>query len=219
MEIPGADPKAPVYEGHYVIGLKPYSQDHQEHIEEILTRWTADNASYPNETKKTCSLTWTIHERIRFQQWEELEGNQEACTRYTFPPFLAPPNPVPTPEESSPFKSKSRSGKSRSQSNSPQKASQPTPSLCPAHKILSRLRHDPGFDIDEYYIGYKDRFTTEMKEIPAREWVKETTHEAFVPESRIWYFKRRHGRVDIMWDREEKIDRISGSGVLVNEEV
>lgn len=57
-------------------------------------------------------------------------------------------------------------------------------------------------------------------EMPARNWVKETTDEEFVPEGRIWYFKRKGDEEEgeIMWDREKKIDRICGSGVSGGDE-
>ena len=70
-------------------------------------------------------------------------------------------------------------------------------------------------NIDEYFIGYHDRVLDKIMEIPAQNWIKETTHEAFIPESRIWYFKKRlaGGKEEIMWDRKSKVDKICGSGV------
>ena len=60
-------------------------------------------------------------------------------------------------------------------------------------------------------------------EVAAGSWKRDTTHEEFIPEGRIWYFKRRivgggKGKGDgveevIMWDRKGKVDRVFGSGV------
>lgn len=156
---------------------------------------------------------------IQFKQWEEDNGNLSACTRTLSDLFLTPPNPIVGEENpSSPKMPKSHTLKHSKQAK-PQ-SPEPTPSLRRASDILNRLRHDSKFNIDEYYIGYKDRFVEELMEMPARNWVKETTDEEFVPEGRIWYFKRKGDEEEgeIMWDREKKIDRICGSGVSGGDE-
>ena len=75
---------------------------------------------------------------------------------------------------------------------------------------MSRLRHDPSFNIDEYKVGYEDRHTDVIQEKPVAAWVRETTDDLFIPEHRIRWFKRCpvNGGEVLVWDKVLKIDRI-----------
>ncbi|KAL3493496.1 hypothetical protein BJX62DRAFT_82097 [Aspergillus germanicus] len=87
----------------------------------------------------------------------------------------------------------------------------PTPGLRPASDVLSRLRWDPNIDIDDYIVGYDDRFLGE-REMPVAQWKAELTDEAFIPGHRILYFRRKSDGVKV-WDRERRLDLVFGSGV------
>ncbi|KAL3440947.1 hypothetical protein BJX65DRAFT_289533 [Aspergillus insuetus] len=89
--------------------------------------------------------------------------------------------------------------------------SSPTPRLRPASDVLSRLRWDANIDIDDYIVGYDDRFLGE-REMPVAQWKAELTDEAFIPGHRIVYFRRKSDGVKV-WDRERRVDLVFGSGV------
>lgn len=83
--------------------------------------------------------------------------------------------------------------------------------LRPASDILSRLRWDPNIDSGDYVVGYDDRFMGCL-EAPLDNWKTEQTHEEFIPQHRILYFKRKSDGV-VVWDRESKKDLLFGNGV------
>ena len=85
------------------------------------------------------------------------------------------------------------------------------PPLRPASDVLSRLRHDRALNIDDYVVCYRDRHDPagQLKEKPAREWERESSHEEWIPEGRIERF-RRGG--EVVWDRGAGVDRVFGSG-------
>jgi uncharacterized protein (UPF0248 family) len=89
--------------------------------------------------------------------------------------------------------------------------SSPAPRLRPASDVLSRLRWDANIDIDDYIVGYDDRFLGE-REMPVAQWKAELTDEAFIPGHRILYFRRKSDGVKV-WDRERRVDLVFGSGV------
>ncbi|KAL2843925.1 hypothetical protein BJY01DRAFT_215308 [Aspergillus pseudoustus] len=92
-----------------------------------------------------------------------------------------------------------------------QTASSPGPRLRPASDVLSRLRWDSNIDIDDYIVGYDDRFLGE-REMPVAQWKAELTDEAFIPGHRILYFRRKSDGVKV-WDRERRVDLLFNSGV------
>ncbi|NTX08665.1 poly(A) polymerase [Myxococcus sp. CA040A] len=70
-----------------------------------------------------------------------------------------------------------------------------------SREVYHRIRWDPRLEAREFVIGY-DAHGEALEEMP---------FEAFVPDGeipwhRVWYFKR--GR-EVMWDRKERIDRLS----------
>ncbi|OTB15681.1 hypothetical protein K445DRAFT_36197, partial [Daldinia sp. EC12] len=79
-----------------------------------------------------------------------------------------------------------------------------------AGDVLNRIRWDQAMDSSDYIIGYEDRFSGAM-ERSVDSWKSDTTHEEFIPEHRILYFKRKSDGA-IVWDREERRDEIFGSG-------
>ncbi|KAL4895100.1 hypothetical protein BDV59DRAFT_200352 [Aspergillus ambiguus] len=85
-----------------------------------------------------------------------------------------------------------------------------TPKLRPASDILNRLRWDTNINIDDYVIGYDDRFLGD-REMPVAQWKAELTDEAFIPMHRILYFRRKSDGTRI-WDRETKTDLLFNSG-------
>ncbi|KAI1407042.1 hypothetical protein F5Y13DRAFT_183709 [Hypoxylon sp. FL1857] len=80
-----------------------------------------------------------------------------------------------------------------------------------ASDVLNRLRWDQAMDSSDYIVGYEDRFSGVM-ERSVDSWKSETTHEEFIPEHRIVYFKRKSDGA-IVWDKEQRRDEIFGSGV------
>ncbi|KAL0944181.1 endonuclease exonuclease phosphatase [Colletotrichum truncatum] len=70
--------------------------------------------------------------------------------------------------------------------------------------VLNRLRWDPNIDGHDFLIGYEDRFLGPQEKALA-EWKSEQTHEEFIPQHRILWFKRRSDNT-IVWHRSERID-------------
>lgn len=82
-----------------------------------------------------------------------------------------------------------------------------------APDVLDRLRHDPMLNLAEYRIGYLERFEG-IREMAAQSWIKESTDEDWIPQHRIRYIKRvsADGVQEVVWDRDERIDKVFGSG-------
>ncbi|KAE8390399.1 hypothetical protein BDV23DRAFT_193794 [Aspergillus alliaceus] len=85
-----------------------------------------------------------------------------------------------------------------------------------ASDVLNRLRWDADIDIEDYIVGYDDRFVGE-REMPVGQWKAELTDEAFIPMHRILYFKRKSDGVKV-WDRETRRDLLFGSGASSKQE-
>ncbi|EXJ53661.1 poly(A) polymerase [Cladophialophora psammophila CBS 110553] len=90
----------------------------------------------------------------------------------------------------------------------------PVPKMRSAQDVLNRLQWDASLDMSQYLIGYLERFAG-IKEIPASQWISETTEEEWIPQHRIKYFKRlcQNGDDEIVWHREKRIDKIFSSGL------
>lgn len=86
-----------------------------------------------------------------------------------------------------------------------------TAKLRPAGDVLNRLRWDQAIDSSDYIVGYEDRFSGVI-ERSVNSWKSETTHEEFIPEHRILYFKRKSDGA-IVWDKEARRDEMFGSGL------
>ncbi|KAI0176109.1 hypothetical protein GGR52DRAFT_539583 [Hypoxylon sp. FL1284] len=83
--------------------------------------------------------------------------------------------------------------------------------LRPAGDVLNRLRWDQAIDSSDYIVGYEDRFAG-VVERALNSWRSETTHDEFIPEHRIVYFKRRSDGA-VVWDKEARRDEMFGSGL------
>ncbi|KAK2730709.1 DUF455 domain-containing protein [Colletotrichum kahawae] len=70
--------------------------------------------------------------------------------------------------------------------------------------VLNRLRWDAEIDGNDFVVGYEDRFVGAQEKALA-EWKSEQTHEEFIPQHRILWFKRRSDGV-VVWDRSKRVD-------------
>ncbi|KAF1981694.1 hypothetical protein K402DRAFT_310483, partial [Aulographum hederae CBS 113979] len=69
----------------------------------------------------------------------------------------------------------------------------------PALTILSRLRWDAAFCVEDYLVVYLDRHTG-YQSVAVEEWKGESSDEGFVPQHRISAFvDRRSG--EVVWHR------------------
>ena len=90
-------------------------------------------------------------------------------------------------------------------------ASGPARKLRPAEDVIKRLRWDAGLDESDFVVGYDDRFRGPMEKA-LELWKSDQTHEEFIPQHRVLYFRRKSDGV-VVWDRESRKDDIFGSGV------
>ncbi|KAL8828731.1 MAG: hypothetical protein Q9191_002417 [Dirinaria sp. TL-2023a] len=85
--------------------------------------------------------------------------------------------------------------------------------LRPAQDILARLRHDPQLSSQSFTVGYIDRHSPQIMELPLSSWKGgDVTDEEFIPQHRILWFKRDSDGKKV-WDRRERLDIIFGSGL------
>ncbi|KAK6338640.1 hypothetical protein TWF696_009451 [Orbilia brochopaga] len=91
-----------------------------------------------------------------------------------------------------------------------------TPKLRPAHEVLHRIKWDPKYDSASYLVGYEDRFRGVL-EIAVDKWRTEMSDEEFVPMHRVVYFRVKGVGGEVVWDRENRIDRVFGSGRVEKE--
>jgi len=89
--------------------------------------------------------------------------------------------------------------------------SSPGQKLRPALDVLKRLRYDQSLNMDEFKVGYEDRHNVKIMEKPAADWQMDISHEEFIPQHRIVYFKRyptSNGLPEILWEKASKMDKI-----------
>lgn len=79
-----------------------------------------------------------------------------------------------------------------------------------AADVLNRLRWDPKMDSADFIVGYEDRFVGAMEK-GVDEWKPELTHEEFIPQHRILYFKRKSDGM-VVWERRTRTDLVFESG-------
>lgn len=79
-----------------------------------------------------------------------------------------------------------------------------------ASDVLNRLRWDASYDHNDFVVGFEDRFLGAM-ERGLDAWKTEQTHEEFIPQHRILYFKRISNGV-VIWERRTRTDLVFGSG-------
>lgn len=83
--------------------------------------------------------------------------------------------------------------------------------LRPAQDVIARIKWDPQLEINDFLIGYEDRFVG-VKETPLGNWKSEQTDEEFIPLHRIVWIRMTGENGEKVWDRRKKIDLIFGSG-------
>lgn len=111
-------------------------------------------------------------------------------------------------------KSRAREKKSRKARRLVDSSNSSQRSLRPALDILSRLRHDPDFSSQNFTVGYIDRHSPNVMEMPLSSWKGgDVTDEEFIPQHRIVWF-RRDADGQKVWDRKERLDRVFGSGLV-----
>lgn len=127
------------------------------------------------------------------------------------------------------FKSSSerRPTTTRARAKKVRKASHKTqdtkPLLRPAKDILSRIRHDPALKESDFIVGYNDRHAPEIMEMEVAAWKGggDVTDEEWIPQHRIVYFRKKDegdAKGERVWDREKRLDRLFGSGVVPERE-
>ena len=72
--------------------------------------------------------------------------------------------------------------------------------------ILHRLRWDPQYRVDDYVVGYIERFEG-IKEMSASNWIRDFSDEEWIPMHRARYVKRISGA-----DREDGAQAGAGGG-------
>jgi poly(A) polymerase len=70
-----------------------------------------------------------------------------------------------------------------------------------SREVYHRIRWDPRLNAREFVIGY-DAHGQDMEEMPFGAFVP----DGEIPWHRVWYFKRGH---EVVWDRRERLDRMS----------
>lgn len=199
-----SDSAKDIYECAYVVGVK-YNGDkgHLATIVQTAKDWKFEDAEGA-ASKGFINIEYVPRATLRTRTFQP-------CTRKWQTEPITNPN----------LSSSSRNSRLKTQTLSkPLKiqdtkgAFEPMSKLRPASDVLSRLRYDRTFNIDEFKVGYEDRHSAEPMEKPAEDWKTDTTHEEFIPEHRIMYFKQYmgNGETEILWDKGKRIDKIFGSG-------
>lgn len=110
---------------------------------------------------------------------------------------------------------RSRTGTSATTASVPHRAAKPSfaglGKFRSATDVLNRLRWDAAMDSSDFVVGYDDRFAG-AQEKALDKWKSDFTHEEFIPQHRILYFKRRSDGVKV-WERSTRTDSIFGSGI------
>ena len=86
-----------------------------------------------------------------------------------------------------------------------------TGKLRPSHDVFNRLFWDEKYSVEDYLVGYEDRFKG-VKEMILASWKRECTDEEFIPFHRVVYFREKGVDGKIVWDRRTRVDLIFGSG-------
>lgn len=76
--------------------------------------------------------------------------------------------------------------------------------------VINRLKWDESMDSSDFVVGYEDRFVGPQEKALAM-WKGDPTHEEFIPQHRILYFKRRSDGAKV-WERSTRMDKVFGSG-------
>jgi hypothetical protein len=177
------------YEGYWLVGIAAQENSVRATVEPILMRWNEKICS----SYRFSSATMVIRaELIGRGVMEQQDMKQDPRT---WPRPLAKPDPRYSIERATKELPKIAVSPPFQRSESLRK-------LRPAMDVLSRLRYDPAFDLDDFVVGYTDRHAG-ILEKAAGSWVSESTDEEWIPQGRIQYFKRISDDVRI-WDRASK---------------
>ena len=207
LERDSRDSEGGYWAGSYILGLRRFKESESDR--RIASTWdlqtVANNTVIP---KDDCSIKTVYMTANDFN-----DENLILCPRTW-------PRPELAVDREKGYMAKLDDGLDKPQRTSKHQKSREQPSseeshtapkrLRPARAVLSRLKHDPTFNIDEYKVGYLDRHTVVPQEKPVAFWATDTTDDLFIPEHRILYFKRcpASGEELLMWHKAEKIDRI-----------
>ncbi|PVH86843.1 hypothetical protein DL98DRAFT_286587 [Cadophora sp. DSE1049] len=192
----------------YVLGLKPPAREDavfeaKFHVK--VEEWSCGVASQEEFDQSSCFIKASVEDS------SAMMCTLINCTQYTTPKAIHGPKrnaiPVDT-SESKKFPERKKNHKQERSSN------EPTRSLRQASDVLSALRHDPKYDIDDFKVGYVDRFKSAIQEKPAADWQTDTQHDEFVAEHRIEYFKKcpQNGESEIWWEKKTKTDKFFKTG-------
>ncbi|KAM3068732.1 hypothetical protein ACMFMG_010909 [Clarireedia jacksonii] len=217
----GASDTESVYEGCYLIGLSPayssappntapsFSSGISISITNAIKTYESDLQKA--STKYGQSYVF-IHPHTTAESHPHLE-HLRPCTKIWNLPDVEPPLPQSQLKVSSSSTVHIPRRPIHSSINPSSLTQATNTSLRPAKDILSRLRHDPKYDIERYVIGYVDRHSEGLKRKNAGDWARDTTDEEWIPEHRIVYFAEKGAPDGVyVWDREGRVDGIFGSG-------
>jgi uncharacterized protein (UPF0248 family) len=179
------------YEGYWLVGVSVDKTASLKVIASVLSKWN-DKICASHRYSATAMV---IHSELISRDIMLQQNLKEDSREWPLP--LAKPDPRYTTEHIT---------KEAPQAAVPTSAdaSQPSRKLRPAMDVLSRLRHDPSFNLDDYVIGYTDRHSG-IQEKAAGMWVSESTDEEWIPQGRIQYFRRVSDGKRV-WDRASKYD-------------
>jgi uncharacterized protein (UPF0248 family) len=179
------------YEGYWLVGVAVDKAASRNVIASVLSKWN-DKICASHRYSATAMV---IHSELISREMMLQQNLKEDPREWPLP--LAKPDPRYTTEYII---------KEAPQAALPTSAdaSQPSRKLRPAMDVLSRLRHDPSFNLDDYVVGYTDRHSG-IQEKAAGMWVSESTDEEWIPQGRIQYFRRVSDGKRV-WDRATKYD-------------
>jgi hypothetical protein len=203
------------YEGCYIFGLHGLGnnlQDFSNYAQITVERAFDFIQSRQPTMQGKCFLSHEFLSSKDLALYESQNGKLVLCQRPNARVFM--PSPILAIDDQgdalTPSSTEPHTPTSESQTNG-------TSKLRTASDIHNRLLHDATYNIDEFIIGYIDRFSPEPLEMRAANWDRVKEHEAFIPESRIRYFKRRWSvggeqKEEVVWDRARRIDKVFWSG-------
>jgi uncharacterized protein (UPF0248 family) len=184
------------YEGFWLIGMDMEAPSARATLDPVLEKWNRDTCADARFSAATMVVWAEIIDGAVMNQQEIKEDTR------TWPRPLAKPDPRYAIGRVTADSSSTATTAPVTQigpSETPRK-------LRPAMDVLNRLTHDPSFDLDDYVVGYTDRHEGIMEK-SAGQWISESTHEEWIPQARIQYFRRVSTGAKV-WDRASKLDTI-----------
>lgn len=180
------------YEGCWLIGLSSNCDNSlpENDVRDALAQW---NGSI-SQSSRYSRATMDIHAEIQseLELFHQRDDNRQW------------PRPIIEPEPSS--RNETAVGNTAKKVEKPKIISGAPGKLRPALDVLSRLKYDAQFDLDDYMVGYMDRHSGIMEK-PAANWIQEVSEEEWIPQSRIQHFRRVSDNC-VVWDRASKKDLV-----------